>query len=223
MTSQTQSERSDLRLVALLPMQSGYGPADHDAYEARISPIAATHGMARSAAFTVVQFLGGAGPQHAATLGVWSLETANTLEAVMSDPRYLNEVPTRDRVHDMARAAMFVAHEEPAPSAYTQGHALLAGVLVMKPDYGFDEHIAYERAIEPVSARHGMRLVRSFRVLSTMGALSGNVVAVSLWDMPRPEALQAIMSDPDYVAQIAYRDRIHNMAATSLYFVTPRL
>ncbi len=90
-----------------------------------------------------------------------------------------------------------------------EGHERIRGRRSWKPavdglkwlsDCGFDEHIAYERAIEPVSARHGMQLVRSFRVLNTMGALSGNVVAVSLWDLLRPEALQAIMSDPDYVA-----------------------
>jgi hypothetical protein len=216
------SESQNLRLLALLPMKPGFGPGDHDAYELRIGPIASAHGMARQSAYTVQQFLGGPGPQDASTFGVWTLATPNSMAEVVSDPRYKDQMSSRDRVHDMARMTMFLASEEAVEARPEAGHALLVGVLAMKPGFGFDDHASYERAILPITSRHGMKLVRSFRVMQTMGAGQGQVVAVSLWDLPKPEALQEIMSDPEYVAHIGYRNLIHDMPATSMYFVTPR-
>lgn len=219
---EARAEARDLRLVALLPMQEGYGPADHDAYEARIAPIAAEHGMVRSSAYTVLKLIGGAGPENASTLGVWSLASAGSMEAVVSDPRYKSHILDRDRMHDMQHVAMFIAGEEPVSSRAESGHALLVGILAMKPGFGFQDHADYERAIQSITERHGMRLVRSFRVLKSMGGGRGSVVAVNLWDLPKPEALQEIMTDPEYVAHIAYRNLIHDMAATSMYFVAAR-
>ena len=209
------------RLLALLPMQSGFGPADHDAYEARIAPIAAEHGMASESIYTVAKFLGGAGPSEASSVGIWTLQAPASLEGVMSDARYQGEIPLRDRIHDMKRTVMFVAQEEPAGAAPAPGHVLLVGALAMKPGFGFDEHAAYEAAVAPIAARHGMRLYRSFRVLQAMGGAS-NIVAVNVWDLDSPEALSQVMADPEYVAKIEYRDRIHDMATTTMYFVSKR-
>jgi hypothetical protein len=66
-----------------------------------------------------------------------------------------------------------------------------------------------------------MRLYRSFRVLQAMGGAS-NIVAVNVWDLDSPEALSQVMADPEYVAKIEYRDRIHDMATTTMYFVSKR-
>lgn len=209
-------------LIAMLPMRDGFGTADQDAYENFIAPIAADHGMRREAAYTVTQFLGGAGAKNASTVGAWSLSKPSTLQDVMGDARYQANVPQRDRVHDMANVAMYVTSAEVTAAAPAQGHALLVGVLAMKPGFGYGDHVAYEQSIAAVTERHGMRLFRSYRVLQPMGAGIKNAVAVAIWDLKSPEVLGRVMSDPEYAANVANRDRIHDMAATTMYFVAPR-
>lgn len=205
-------------------MRDGFGPADQDAYETRIAPIAKEHGMALDSAYGIQQFLGGSGPKQASTLKVWSLASADAVRQVMSDTRYQAQMPYRDRIHDMPNVAMYMAREVPVDAARPiAGHAQLVGVLAMKPGYGFKDHEDYEKALEPITARHGMRLVRSFRVTQDMGGgENNNIVAVNVWDLPKPEALGQVMNDPEYVANIDYRNRIHDMAATTMYFVSPR-
>lgn len=220
----TQTMRGDdasTRLLALLPMQSGFGPSDHDAYEARIAPIAAEHGMVSESIYTVAKFLGGAGPSEASSVGVWTLQAPGSLEGVMADPRYQGESALRDRIHDMKRTVMFLAQEEFAGAAPAPDHPLLVGALAMRPGFGFEEHSAYEAAVAPVAARHGMRLYRSFRVLKALGGAS-NIVAINIWELDSAEALSKVMADPEYVAKVEYRDRIHDMATTTMYLVNKR-
>lgn len=203
-------------------MRDGFGPADQDAYENLIAPIAADHGMRRESAYTVTRFLGGAGPKNASTFSSWSLAKPSTLQAVMGDSRYQANVPQRDRVHDMANVAMYVTSAEVTAAAPPPGHALLVGVLAMKPGYSYGDHVAYEQSIAAVTERHGMRLFRAYRVLQPIGAGIKNAVAVAIWDLKSPDALGQVMNDPEYKANIANRDRLHDMAATTMYFVTPR-
>lgn len=209
-------------LVALLPMRDGFGPGDQDAYEDAISPIAADHGMRREAAYTVTQFMGGAGPKNASTVGMWSLKAPDTLAQVMGDPRYQANVPQRDRVHDMANVAMYSTVVDAVAPAPAPGHSLLVGVLATKPGYGYDDHVAYENSIAAVTQRHGMRLVRSYRILQPMGAAIRNAVAVAVWELNSPDTLNRVMSDSEYVANVPNRDRVHDMAATTMYFVKQR-
>ena len=81
------------KLVALLSMKENFGPSDHDAYEKRISPIAAEHGMRRESAYTVGKFLGGAGPKQASTVGVSALDAPASL-VVSPIPRTRRRFPT---------------------------------------------------------------------------------------------------------------------------------
>ena len=220
-TDGTPREASAVRLVAVLPMQEGYGEAEHDAYEATIAPIAADHGMKRDTAYTVTKYLGGRGPQHASTLGVWTLASPTALQGVMGDARYQAQATHRDRIHDMPHAAMYMTREEPVDSEANASDALLVGLLVMNDGYDFDDHAAYEKDIEAVTSRHGMRLVRAFRVMKAMGGAEP-VQAINVWALDSPAALKQVMSDPDYIANIHNRDRMHNMAATTMYFVARR-
>lgn len=209
-------------LIAMLPMREGFGPADQDAYENRIAPIAAEHGMRRESAYTVTKFLGGAGPQRASTLGTWSLSKPSTLQDVMGDRRYQANVSQRDRVHDMANVAMYLTSAEVTTAAPPSGHTQLVAVLATKPGFGYDDHVSYEQSISAIAKRHGMHLVRSYRVLQPMGAGIKNAVAVAVWDLKNSGTLGEVMRDPQYVAHIAQRDRIHDMAATTMYLATPR-
>jgi len=210
------------KLVALLSMKEGFGPADHDGYEKRISPITLDHGMRGESAYTVGKFLGGTGPKEASTVGVWSLETPASLQAVMSDPRYQAQVPYRDRLHDMAHAVMYLAKEEFAATTAPSGKTLLVGVIAMKPGFDYEDHNAYEKTLASITARHGMRLFRAYRIVQPLGGGPANAVAVNIWELPSPEALGKVMSDPEYVAIVPYRDRIHDMAETTMYFVASR-
>jgi uncharacterized protein (DUF1330 family) len=210
------------KLVALLSMKEGFGPSDHDGYEKRISPITLGHGMKRESAYTVGKYLGGAGPKQASTIGVWSLETPGSLQAVMGDSRYQAQVPFRDRLHDMANSVMYLAKEESTGKTDSSGKALLVGVIAMQPGFDYVDHSAYEKALAPITARHGMNLVRAYRVVQPLGGGPANAVAVNIWELPSPEALGKVMSDPEYVAMVPYRNRIHNMSETTMYFVASR-
>lgn len=211
-------------LLALLPMREGYGPGDHDAYEARIARFSGEHGMVRDSAYTVSQFLGGnAGPRNASTVGVWSLKSAESVQAVMSDPRYQAQVEYRNKIHAMADAQMYMVKQEFSGRSPSSGHVLLVGALVMNQGFDFEAHDSYEKTIAPIGARYGMQMYRSYRVLQQMGAPGpSKVVAVNIWELPNPDALGKVMSDPDYVAQVPVRNRIHDMKATTMYFVAPR-
>lgn len=210
-------------LFAAMTMKPGFGPSDHDAYEARIAPIAAEHGMRRTEALTVTKFLGGAGPGDAATLGFWSLATPDAVQRVMGDPRYQAQAPFRNQVHDMANVAMYGAREAISGAPAPAGHVLLVGLIAMKSGFTFEDHAAYEDRIASVTRRHGMRLVRAYRVINRLGnAGAGNVAAIYVWSLPTPEALGAIMQDPEYVANVAERDRTHDMRATTMYFAAAR-
>jgi uncharacterized protein (DUF1330 family) len=216
-----QSVDGRTRLVAVLPMKEGYGPNDQDTYEARIAPIIAEHGMVRDSAYTVMKFLGGSGPSAASTVGVWSLESPAGLQGVMTDPKYQANVPYRDQLHDMAHVNMYLATEEELGARPPAGHVLLVGLIAFKPGFGYQDHVDYERGISAITARHGMHLVRRFKILKVMGG-AANIAAFVVWALPSPQALGAIMSDPEYVANIPIRDRAHDMAATTMYFVSQR-
>ena len=140
----------------------------------------------------------------------------------MGDPRYQAHIPDRDRMHDMPNVAMYMTQEEGTAVTPPPGHVLLVGAIAMNEGFGFDDHAKYEEDIAEISGRHGMKLVRSFRVLNTIGAGPTNVAAVNVWSLPSPDALGQVMGDPEYVGNIPNRDRIHDMASTSMYFVAPR-
>lgn len=216
-------EQPAAHLIALLPMRNGYDANDHDTYETRLSPMMKEHGMALDSVFTVSKYLGGNGPSGASSLGIWSLGTDKSLGEVMGDSRYQAQTKYRDTIHDMANTPMYMVKEEFKGAPLPSGHVLLVGLLVMNQGFDFNAHDAYEKAIAPITARYGMHIYRSYRVLQKMGEHNAdNVVAVNLWELPNPEALGKIMSDPDYLANIPNRDKIHNMKATTMYFATPR-
>lgn len=211
---------SSTRLVALLSMQQGFGPDDQDAYEARIAPIAHDHGMARRAAYTVQQAMG-APDSTISTVGVWQLATPGTLQEVMGDARYQAQIPTRDKVHDLASSELYLTEEVQTAGAPPEGHVLLVGRLVMKPGFSFEDHEAYERSIQPILERHGMRASRSFKITKVLGGPE-HAVAIVLWELPRAEAFAEVLGDPEYQTHVAERDRLHDMAATQLFFVSAR-
>lgn len=206
-------------LFAVMPLRGGFGPGDHDAYETRIAPVAADHGMSREGSLTVSQQVGAGAPQKATILGFWSLRSSDTVTCVMSDPRYQAQIGFRNKVHDMANVVMYDGRAEFTGAPPASGQVLLVGLIAMKPGFSFDDHAAYEARIAEITARHGMHLVRAYRVnqrLSSVGA--ANVAGIYVWSLPSPQSLAEIMQDPDYVAMVPERNRTHDMAATTMYF-----
>jgi len=209
-------------LVAFLPMREGYGPSDQDAYEAKIAPIAASHGMARTTALSVSKFLGGAGPVQASTIGVWSLDSPASMTGTMSDPGYAENVALRDRIHDMPNAAMYMTTEEFSAGPVKPGGAILVGLLAMNEGYGFDEHHDYEASIADVTKRHGMKLIAEYRVQDKLSPSAPDAAAINIWQLESPESLGAVMRDPEYQQHIEHRDELHDMETTAMWFTTVR-
>ncbi len=209
-------------LVAFLPMHEGYGPSDQDAYEEKIAPVASSHGMARASALTVSKFLGGAGPKHASTIGVWALESPESMKGTMSAPGYAENIPLRDRIHDMPNAAMYMTKEEFSAGPIETGATILVGLLVMNEGYGFDDHHEYETSLAQLTRRHGMRLVAEYRVLDKLSPRAPDAAAINVWQLDSPESLGSVKRDPEYQQHVEYRDELHNMEATAMWFASAR-
>jgi uncharacterized protein (DUF1330 family) len=204
-------------------MNEGYGPADHDAYESRVAPVARKHGMVREAVYTVNQFLAGTGPKDATSVGVWSLDAPSSLQALMSDPAYKANIPLRNRIHAMKQLSMFLVREAVDEGAPRPGHAVLVALLVLNEGHDAAEQADYEKTVAPIAGRHGLRLFKSYHVVKGMaGPGAGRVALINFYDLPTPDALGRISASAEYKTHIPHRNRVHDMTASSFYFVAPR-
>ena len=93
----------------------------------------------------------------------------------------------------MSNSVMYLAQEAFAATSMPSGRALLVGVIAMKPGFDYEDHSAYEKALAPITAKHGMRLFRAYRVVQPLGGGPANAVAINIWEPPSPEALGKVM------------------------------
>lgn len=91
-------------------------------------------------------------------------------------------------------------------------------LTVMNEGFGQKDRDIYIGRTAPIIKKYGMRKVDSYQIVQRMaGAGPENVLELDLWDVASPDALPKLMSDPQYQANVPFRDKIHNMGALTLY------
>jgi len=98
----------------------------------------------------------------------------------------------------------------------------LLDFVVMNEGYGIEERNNYEAMIEPISAKYGAKIIRSYDLKQHLGGAIPNAIRFNVWEVPEG-AMQKLQQDPDYQALVAYRDRIHSMNDGSLFMATESL
>ena len=65
-------------------------------------------------------------------------------------------------------------------------------------------------------------MFRSYQISQYMtGTGPKNALELNLWELPGPEAMQKLGNDPEYQANVPFRDKIHNMSVLTLYMAKP--
>ncbi len=94
--------------VDLLYLQEGKTPEDAQVYFDKVEPIIARHGLERIApGFVITSVMAGeASPE---LVNVWTVsDPQHTFANIFADPAYLENVPLRNSLFDMARSHMFM-------------------------------------------------------------------------------------------------------------------
>ena len=94
---------------------------------------------------------------------------------------------------------------------------------ILNEGYGPDDREEYTRKLEAIAARHGIRPIGRYDTLQHLSGSLQGAIGVNLWEMDTPDALEALLADGDYKANVEWRDRLHNMERTSMYVATPDL
>ncbi len=122
------------------------------------------------------------------------------------------------------RALFFVIFCSFSPAAMAAGQSLvMADFVVMSEGHGLTERDNYDARATPIAARYGIKRLASLDVLHNFTMKGFKVKRLDLWLLPSVKALQAWGDDPEYKALLPYRDRVHDMKVTSLYFAHPAM
>lgn len=114
-------------------------------------------------------------------------------------------------------AVMGFSHTAVAQQAKPSGMTMIE-LTVMNDGFAQKDRDIYIGKTAPIVKKYGMKKVDSYQILQRMaGAGPENVLELDLWDMASPDALQNLMSDPQYQANVPFRDKIHNMGSLTLY------
>lgn len=222
-TVSAQQAKSNLVMIELTVLKDGYGQKDRDVYISKTAPVVKRYGMKKADSYQIMQRLMGAGPENVLELDLWELPSPDAMQKLGSDKQYQANVPFRDKVHDMSALTLYMAKKKFDSSRPIHSAAVMVELVVLNDGYGQKERDEYFEKTEKVAAKYGIRRFRSYQILQyVMGAGPKDALELNLWELPDPEALQKLGSDPDYQANVALRDRIHNMAILTLYMAKPK-
>lgn len=104
---------SGFALVDLVVMADGAGPAERDAYRAKIEPIAARYGFKMVAAFEINGRVSGDGPDQPLRLNIWSIPSMDAMGELGKDEDYAALEDERLALHDFETLTLFFAQPKP--------------------------------------------------------------------------------------------------------------
>ncbi len=104
--------RSEHVLVDLVFLNEGADLRERASYVSDITPIARRHGARPVQTYRILRHLAGRG-EGAVELNLWEVDSPGALQATLADPDYQAHIARRDRIHDMGRLTMMLAHGEP--------------------------------------------------------------------------------------------------------------
>lgn len=194
--------------------------ADREAFSAQIIALGAEHGVNHYARYDTTKHLRGAF-EGAVGANLWAMDSPSQLQAVLDDERYIANIETRDRIHDMDRLTMYQAsliRNDGTPSP--DGLALL-DFVVLKPDVEPEDRADYAAALAAIADPLGARVLQTYRIDQQLRGELPEATEFSVWEIPSIEALTAVTTHPDYVAMIPERDRLHDMSRLTMILAKP--
>ena len=93
---------------------------------------------------------------------------------------------------------------------------------ILNEGYGPDDREEYTRKLEAIGARHGLRPIGRYDTLQHLSGSLQGAIGVNLWEMDAPDALESLLADDDYKANIGWRDRLHDMERLAMILAKPR-
>ena len=95
-------------LLDFVIMNEGNGPLQRTIYTEKTEKIAIKHGIKKVASYDVIQHLGGLIPD-VLEVNLWEMDTPEAMQALGSDPAYQENVPFRDKIHNMQDLTLYMA------------------------------------------------------------------------------------------------------------------
>lgn len=217
----TQSKHG-LVLLDFVVMNSKFGDKERDAYEREVAPIAARYGMKMIQSYKLEKFLNGSIPKNTARLNLWDVPSPETLKKLSQDQDYQALIPHRNKIHAMQNVTLFFAEPVLDPGQL-KSHWVLVDLVVLNEGYALKDREAYTSTVGGIAADYGMVRASSFRVTKQLAGPKQEAVELNLWTLPSPESMGKLSKDARYQAQIAERNKIHNMSKLSMFLAKPIL
>ena len=100
---------------------------------------------------------------------------------------------------------------------------ILVDLVVMNEGYGQQERDAYTKKTVKIAAKYGIKKIKTYQIMNKLsGTGPDQALELNLWEMDDPSAMQKLGSDPEYLANVSFRDKIHNMQDLTLYIAKPK-
>lgn len=163
------------------------------------------------------------GELHPAQVWVYELAGPKAMRHLMQDPDYAAKIPTRDRTFDFDRNQLLAVHPlipdgaellpPPGWLSFVELHWLKDG------GGGIAAARTYLDWVRPLAKAHGGVVAQVFEVVDVP---HGNLRPSLVWvyRFPNQQALQGLMQDPNYAANVPNRDRLFDFDRNQLFAVT---
>jgi len=109
-----------------------------------------------------------------------------------------------------------MGHQAPTETASEDTSLYLIDMLQLKPGVPPSQADEYFSRITPVIAKHGLQNVYHFAVNSKLAG-TAQPQLINVWSMSGPETMSGIQSDPDYQANVAFRNATFDMAKAEMF------
>ena len=223
-SSQEKIRTNDYVLLDLVVLNENYTSKDRVSYSKETSKIAAKYDIKKSQSFGINAYIAGMGPKNALEFNLWTMKSPAAMAQLGQDSNYQANVPKRDKIHNMKALSLFLARPKAGFSNFKpkKGKTYLLDFVIMDEQAGALQRTIYNQKVQQIAKKHGINMVSSFDVLQKLGGQIDGVLEVNIWEMDSPESMKALGGDPEYQANVPFRDQIHNMKDLTLYLASAK-
>lgn len=212
---------SKANLIDFVVLNDGYNIEDRNAYEIKLAPISAKYGAKVVHSYDITSHL--SGPlKNVVRVNVWELSDHSAFKKIGADPSYQALVPSRDRVHNMKKLALYTGNEIKNNGPIKDG-VILVDLVVMNDGYGNAERDAYESKMVPLAAKYGFELISSYAIKKKLsGTGPQQPLRLNLWRVEDPSTMKKLSADADYKALEGVRSKIHDFSKLTMFYAQSR-
>ena len=152
---------------------------------------------------------------------LWEMDSPEQLQAVLADAEYGANTDVRDRLHDMDRLTMFLATKTMDEGESDPDKLALLDVVVLNDGFTLEDRAEYAALMAPLAATYGAKVLKSFTISKHLRGELSDAVEFNIWQLPDAEVFAKMTADPAYQANLALRDRLHNMEKLTMILASP--